>query len=115
MNRPDRKGEKASHPARVRQTRRKFSAEFKADVVRLIQQRRAEGVTWAQIGRELDIKPTLLCEWIRQSEDRAAPAPSLAGETLEQEVKRLRRENAMLREERAFAKKAAAFFAKESR
>ena len=115
MNRPDRKAEQGNRPARVRQARRKFSAEFKADALRLVQQRRAEGVTWAQIGRELDIKPTLLCEWMRQSEDRVAAAPSLAGETLEQEVKRLRRENAILREEREFAKKAAAFFAKESR
>ena len=38
-----------------------------------------------------------------------------SGETLEQEVRRLRRENATLRQEAAFAKKAAAFFARESR
>ena len=115
MKPSSRSSAKVSPPARVRQTRRKFSAEFKADALRLVQQRRAERMTWAQIGRELDIRPSLLCEWVRQSEDRAAAPGSLAGETLEQEVKRLRRENAILREEREFAKKAAAFFAKESR
>jgi len=45
-----------------------------------------------------------------------APAgPPGAGESLEQEVRRLRREVARLQEEAAFAKKAAAFFARESR
>jgi transposase len=38
----------------------------------------------------------------------------LPGETVEEENRRLRRENAILREEREFAKKAAAFFARES-
>jgi transposase-like protein len=38
----------------------------------------------------------------------------LPGETPDQELRRLRRENAILREERAFAKKALVFFAKES-
>jgi transposase len=36
-------------------------------------------------------------------------------ETPEQELRRLRRENAILRQEREFAKKVAAYFAKESR
>ena len=36
-------------------------------------------------------------------------------ETSEQELKRLRRENARLKEEREFAKKVAVYFAKESR
>ena len=44
-------------------------------------------------------------------ETLTAPTPN---ETLEDEVRRLRRENAILKQEREFAKKAAAFFAKES-
>ena len=40
---------------------------------------------------------------------------SVVSETTEQEVRRLRREVAVLRQEQAFAKKVAVYFAKESR
>ena len=50
---------------------------------------------------------------------RFAPAPTLGGTepplSTEEELRRLRRENERLRMERDFLKKAAAFFAKESR
>ena len=106
----------AATPARGHRT---FSAEFKREAVRRMRERRAEDVPLAQIGRELDVRPNLLWAWARQLDGKgtgrvdgvSAPA---AGETLEDEVRRLRRENAMLRQEREFAKKAAAFFAKES-
>ncbi len=39
----------------------------------------------------------------------------MPGETIEQENRRLRREVAVLRQEQAFAKKVAVYFAKESR
>jgi hypothetical protein len=39
----------------------------------------------------------------------------MPGETLEQENRRLRREVEVLRQEHAFAKKVAVYFAKESR
>jgi transposase len=100
--------------------RRTFSEEYKREAVALAQQRRRERVSWAQIGRELDVRPTLLHQWAQQLEGglrrRDEPSPTgLPGETLEEENRRLRRENAILREEREFAKKAAAFFARESR
>lgn len=98
--------------------RRHFSAEFKAEAVRLLRRRRADGVSWTQIARELDIAPGLLWEWERKlagGRERAEGTPTgLPGESVEEENRRLRRENAILREEREFAKKAAAFFAKES-
>jgi len=100
--------------------RRTFSVAFKREAIGLAHRRRREGLSWAQIGRELDIRPTLLFQWIEQLEggqrQRKEEAPTgLPGETLEEEVRRLRRENAILREEREFAKKAAAFFATGSR
>ena len=109
----------ASRPA-VRM-RRTFSEEYKRDALALAQRRRREGANWAQIGRELGLRPTLLHQWAQyfaqrdggQRLDGTSPT-GLAGETLEEENRRLRRENAILREEREFAKKAAAFFAKES-
>lgn len=101
--------------------RRGFSAEFKAEAVRLAAERGAVGVALAQVARELDITPDQLRLWARQTAAaRAAqPADVFPGHgkrgQLEAEVQRLERENAVLRQERDFAKKAAAFFARESR
>lgn len=98
--------------------RRVFSPEFKAEAVRLMRERQTAGASLAQIGRELDIGPDQLRTWARQFDPAGEPGRRAApggGETLDQEVRRLRRENATLKQERDFAKKAAAFFAKESR
>src|SRR5438045_528038 len=101
--------------------RRTFSAEFKVEAVRLMRERQELGVSVAQVGRELVVRPDLLRKWARQVEDRAGRAPSdvFPGNgklpSAEDEVRRLQRENAVLRQERDFLKKAAAFFAKESR
>ena len=69
-----------------------------------------------QVGRELDVRPDQLREWARRLADRdGGLAAAGVVETPEQELKRLRREVARLREEREFAKKVAVYFAKESR
>jgi transposase len=106
-----------------RRERRVFSAEFKAEAVRLVADRRAVGATLAQVGRELDVRPDQLRAWTRKQQgstrERAsgtgtAMGTAMPGETLEQENRRLRREVAVLRQEQAFAKKVAVYFAKES-
>ena len=63
--------------------------------------------------KELGIRGNQLREWATQL--TAAIAVPRAGELPEQELRRLRRENARLKQEVEFAKKAAAFFARESR
>jgi transposase len=97
-----------------RRERRVFSAEFKAEMVRLVEERRAAGSSLAQIAQELDLRPSQLRKWAHEQrvETRGATGPA---ETLEQENRRLRREIAVLRQEQAFAKKVAVYFAKESR
>lgn len=101
--------------------RRVFSAEFKIEAVRLMQERRKQGVTLAQVGREVDVRPDMLRRWVQQQEERAGRPPRdvFPGNgrlpEAEEELRRLRRENAVLRQERDFLKHAAAFFAKESR
>ena len=106
-----------------RRGRRTFSAAFRAEAVDLMRRRRVQGASLAQIGRELDVRPQLLWEWARKQDGRGTgrvdgpPGVARAAavdESLEDEVRRLRREVALLRQERDFAKKAAAFFAKES-
>ena len=95
--------------------RRAFSGEFKAEAVRLVAERRAAGATLAQVGRELDVRPDQLRAWARQQSRERGMESARPGESMEQENRRLRREVAVLRQEQAFAKKVAVYFAKESR
>ncbi len=101
--------------------RRVFSAEFKLEAVRRMEERRAGGVNLTQIGRELGVRPDQLRKWKRQHEQRpgAPPADVFPGQgklpSEQEELRRLQRENARLQQEVAFLKSAAAYFARESR
>jgi transposase len=93
--------------------RRAYTEQFKADSVKLAVQ---SDKTVRQVARDLQIEPGLLHTWIRQQGklvDKVAKQPR--GETLEDEVRRLRRELANVTEERNFLKKATAYFAKENK
>jgi transposase len=91
--------------------RRKFSAEFKADAVKLV----LDGRSANQVSKELGIPGSCLGLWVRQSQIDAGEGPKGALTTAEkQELAELRREVKQLRMEREILKKAAAFFAKES-
>jgi len=90
--------------------RRSFSEEFKRDAVRRVV---AGQQGPSQIARDLGIHPTLLDAW-RRKYGKGVGTPK-ASVSLEEENARLRRENAALKEDREILKKAAAFFAKESR
>ncbi len=106
---------------RKRRGRREFTPEFRAEAVRLMNERLKENVALAQIGRDLDIEPDLLRKWARDlglwvpDQEREQPPDELTGPELVAEVKRLSRELEVARQERDFLKKATAFFAKESR
>lgn len=89
--------------------RRQFSREFKEEAVRLLAE---SGRPLTHVARELALRPEQLREWRRQF-GTSAPAPPPSSEA--EELRRLRRELELTRQERDFLKKAAAFFAKESR
>ncbi len=90
--------------------RRKFSAEQKADAVRMVR----DVGSIAQVARDLDLTETSLRNWVRQADIDQGKGPKDALTTAEkEEIRRLRRENRTLKMERDFLKKAAAFFAKE--
>jgi transposase len=97
--------------------RKHFTPEFKQAAVR----RAASGdATVLEVARELGIRTDRLREWIAQAQGgRRRPRPEDAARaaplSLDEEVRQLRREVARLREERDILKKAAAFFARESR
>ena len=88
--------------------RRKFTSEFKAEAVALV---RRTGESANQIAKELGVSQTALSRWLRQS----APSPWANGFQAVEEMQVLRREVERLRMERDILKKAAAFFANESR
>ena len=101
-----------------KRTRRQFSAEFKLEAVRLITE---GGQPVAHVARELGIRPEMLRGWRRQVESRAGlgvaeifPGHGQLGGA-DAEMRRLRRELEVARQEVAFLKKAATYFAKESR
>lgn len=102
-------------PEPLRRERRAFTEEFKREAVRLLHARPA-GTSVTQVGRELDVRPDQLREWARRLAAREGGlAAAGVVETPEQELKRLRRENARLKEEQAFLKKIAVYFTRESR
>ena len=91
--------------------RRKFTAEQKAEAVRLAREVGSIG----QVAKDLDLTETALRNWVKQADidEGKGPEGALTTEEIE-ELRRLRRENRTLRMERDFLKKAAAFFAKDS-
>lgn len=89
---------------------RRFSAEFKAAAVARAQEAVAQGLPQSGVAHALDLNPGLLHQWVVEAVGHGPVPPE---ETLAEEVQRLRRENELLRLERDFAKKAAAYFAKE--
>ena len=96
----------------MRDSRRRYTAEFKAEAVRLVA---TSGKPVAQISRELGINEQTLYRWRRQatSSDGNGVEPDRFGQ--QEEVRRLRRELERVTEERDILKKATAFFASQSR
>jgi transposase len=97
----------------TKRKRRKFTDEFKQDTIRLI---RESGKTVAEIARDLDLSESAVRNWLTQAEiDEGCGGQGELTTAERQELQRLRRENKQLQMEREILKKAAAFFAKESR
>jgi len=89
--------------------RRKHSLEFKDEAVKLVR----GGGKLTQVARDLGVAPAVLSRWVNSAEEAARPGAISTKER--EELQRLRREVEVLREEREILKKAAAFFAKESK
>ena len=90
--------------------RKRYSAEFQQQMVRLVR----SGRTPEDLGREFEPSSQAIRKWVKQAElDDGTRTDGLKTEERE-ELARLRRENARLKEERDILSKAAAWFAQET-
>ncbi len=87
--------------------RKQYTKEFKEEAVRLVTQ---SEISLAQAARDLDVNTNVLRRWKQESGRHGAKAFPGQGVPLEQELARLQRENAVLRQEREVLKKAITIF-----
>ena len=92
-----------------RKRRKRHTDEFKAEVLRAIETRGQR--TIGEVAASLSVSESLIHTWKKKLNPEHAPGDR--GETLEQEVRRLRRENADLKKDRDVLVKSIAVFVKE--
>ena len=104
---------------KARRPRRRFTSEFKAEIVELC--RRGDRSVH-QVAVDFDLVHSAVRRWLEEAEAAEAEAeagPRTSTERLAREEKAelaaLRRENAVLRRDVEILKRATAFFAKETR
>jgi transposase len=90
-----------------------YSSQFRQDAVNLAVE---SDQSVAQTARDLGVNSNTLYTWISKYKPQKSSSNKTAGEEhIYDELKRLRRENDRLKEERDILKKAAAYFAENSR
>jgi transposase len=93
----------------VGRNRRKFTPEFKAEAVALVE---ASGGNIAAVAKELGIYDSSLGNWVRQAREQAEGAPSVEERA---EIRELKRELDRVKRERDILAKAVAFFSASAR
>jgi len=88
-----------------------YPAEFREEAVRLV---RSSGKRTSEVAADLGVSYETLRKRLKQDQIDGGNAPGLTTAERE-ELRKLRRENRILREEREILRKAAAFFARETR
>ena len=91
-------------------TRKPYPEEFRREALELL---RSSGRPMAQVARELGVSTESLRLWRNRAQVEAGEREGLTSEERE-ELRRLRHENRVLKQERDLLVKAAAFFARES-
>jgi transposase len=91
-------------------TRRHFTQEYKDQAVSLVLD---SGRTIAEVAKSIGVHEMTLGKWVKKAREAGRVPDSDLSEPERAELERLRKENAVLRMERDFAKKVATWFAKE--
>ena len=92
-------------------TRRAFTEEYKASAVEFVIN---DGRTIADVARSIGVHEMTLGKWVKKARDAAGDGVgNPLSENERDELERLRVENRQLRMEAEFAKKVAAWFAKD--
>ena len=91
-------------------SRRKYTPEFRAEAVRLVVE---TGRPVAHVAAEIGVGAQLLGRWVLAGKPPGAALPCALDVDERAELERLRTENADLRLDRSFLKKAAVFFASD--
>lgn len=101
-----------SQKKKTRRPRRKFTNEFKADVVKMC---RSGTESIRAVSERLDLTETAVRAWVKQAEvdEQGGSATALTSDE-KAELARLKRELKRVTTERDILKKATAFFAKEN-
>ena len=95
----------------TKQGRKVYSREFKQEAVRLV---RESDQSLAAVARDLGIDGNSLRKWQRAAQSHGERAFPGKGRSHDEELARLQRENALLRQERDILKKAGALWAGDS-
>ena len=88
----------------------RFTREFQDEAVRLVL---TSGRSQRAIADDLGVNRSTLARWMAEHQDIRPSSAMAPNEDIVDELKRLRRENEVLRQERDILKKATAFFVKE--
>lgn len=91
--------------------RNAYPEEYKRKLIALVR----EGRTPEELGREYEPSAQAIRNWVAQADRDEGRRKDGLSATEREELQRLRRENERLREEREILKKAAAWFAQESK
>ncbi len=95
-----------------RSSRRTFDTAFKLRVVQMVKE---QGLSVGQVCRDLDLVDSAVRRWLQQYEAEQVGSPGV-GKPLtaeQQRIRQLEEELRRLREDNAILKKASAFFARE--
>jgi transposase len=95
----------------VPRTRPPYPPEFRTEAVRLV---RSGGKLIREVADDLGVSEQTLRNWVRQGDLDDGRRTDGLTTSEQEELRRLRRENRVLRQEREILKKAAAFFARET-
>jgi len=86
-----------------------YPVEYRQRVIELVRAGRSPG----ELAKEFEPSAQTILNWVAQADIDDGKAPGVSSDERE-ELRRLRRENRVLREEREILKKAAAWFARET-